>query len=381
MEIAFALNTVFGSALIVALVFADYIRKYHTDRIQRTIFCGLSVFLFAAMMCNMVIYLFRKMPGETMHLLQIVFFTLYYVFKVLGYYSFFLFIDHLIYKDSARVKKLAFFALAINIAHLATLLLNLKLPFYFYIDQENVFHYGKQYVVHLGIAYAAIAFSAYELAASRGKFKKSHLLMLLILLALSSVCSTTDILLGTVKLLWPCLTATLLYSYFFIIQIDTRLDSLTGIGNRYSFNEFTDRLSRRNTGESWAVVMIDMDHFKEINDTLGHEEGDNALRDTAAIIKNCLGPRDFAARYGGDEFVAATRAENGAMTLMRRIQDTAARQNESGTRPYKLEFSYGYDIYTADGSRTIEDFLSHIDGLMYKHKERRQVSGQKGEVV
>jgi diguanylate cyclase (GGDEF)-like protein len=121
--------------------------------------------------------------------------------------------------------------------------------------------------------------------------------------------------------------------------------------------------------------MIDMDHFKAINDTLGHQEGDNALRDMAGVIKKCIKGSDFAARYGGDEFVLATRVENNVTDLMNKIQGEISCQNEKKARPYKLEISYGYDIYTADGSTPIDYFLNHIDNLMYKNKtERRRAS-------
>jgi len=166
---------------------------------------------------------------------------------------------------------------------------------------------------------------------------------------------------------------------FYIVQYDTKIDSLTGIGNRYSFNEFTDKLSRNKSGESWAIVMIDMDHFKSINDKFGHLEGDNALRDMASIIKSSLRPHDFAARYGGDEFVLATRVENGIADLIGRIKTEAAKINEQNLKPYKIEISYGFDIYTADGSKPISEFLNHIDDLMYKQKEKnRRAEDKKG---
>jgi diguanylate cyclase (GGDEF)-like protein len=121
--------------------------------------------------------------------------------------------------------------------------------------------------------------------------------------------------------------------------------------------------------------MIDLDHFKKINDTLGHLEGDNALRDMAAILKNSIRRCDFAARYGGDEFVIGVRAESGVEKVFDRINRAIKAQNEKNLRPYKIQMSYGYDIFTADSGRSTRDFLAHIDQLMYKNKaERRRVS-------
>jgi diguanylate cyclase (GGDEF)-like protein len=111
-----------------------------------------------------------------------------------------------------------------------------------------------------------------------------------------------------------------------------------------------------------------MDHFKQINDTLGHLEGDNALQDMAAIIKGNLRSNDFAARYGGDEFVVAAKADFDINHIMERIQAAIDNQNSKNLRPYKIEISYGIGVFTPCGNQSIEEFLVHIDGLMYKHK-------------
>ncbi|MDR1507746.1 MAG: GGDEF domain-containing protein [Treponema sp.] len=185
------------------------------------------------------------------------------------------------------------------------------------------------------------------------------------------------------------------------MQTDSKIDALTGLGNRYSFNEFISKLSSDNRGgihlprrlkrrnpeppvfkrkkpaESYSIAMIDMDHFKEINDTLGHLEGDNALRDMAGIIRNCARHSDFAARYGGDEFILAARAEYDITSLLGRIQSAIDELNAKNIRPYKLQISYGYDVYTMNSGASITDFLKHVDSLMYKHKNERRRSSDR----
>ncbi|GHU08348.1 hypothetical protein FACS1894151_04110 [Spirochaetia bacterium] len=173
---------------------------------------------------------------------------------------------------------------------------------------------------------------------------------------------------------WTSLSSVYLCWYFFIIRSEAKIDSLTGISNRYAFNEFIEKLSRQTTKESWYFVMIDMDHFKKINDKLGHLEGDNALRDMASVLKGCIRHTDFVARYGGDEFIIATPTTYKIQTVMDRIQEMLANQNSKNLRPYKLEISYGYDIFTANSEQSIQTFLNHIDSLMYKDKAARRRS-------
>jgi diguanylate cyclase (GGDEF)-like protein len=117
-----------------------------------------------------------------------------------------------------------------------------------------------------------------------------------------------------------------------------------------------------------------MDHFKEINDTAGHMEGDNALRDMAAIIKGHIRESDFAARYGGDEFIIAVKSGSDVEGLMKRIQAAIDLQNGKAQRPYKLQMSYGWDNYAGSSNRDAVDFLDHIDRLMYANKTAKRAA-------
>ena len=82
-------------------------------------------------------------------------------------------------------------------------------------------------------------------------------------------------------------------------------DSLTGIHNRHYFNEAFQRAierARRHT-RPLTVMLIDVDHFKEINDNLGHLQGDEVLKVFAQVLRSNLRSNDLVARFGGDEFV------------------------------------------------------------------------------
>ena len=78
-------------------------------------------------------------------------------------------------------------------------------------------------------------------------------------------------------------------------------DALTGLRNRRAFNSIIARLCRE--GRPFALMQLDLDYFKQVNDTLGHAAGDHVLKSVTAILRNCMSERDFIARLGGDEFV------------------------------------------------------------------------------
>ena len=372
-RISFVINSFLGSALIIGLLFADYIRKYNTDRTQRAVFLKLLIYIFISLICDMLYYLCRGIPGRGVYYFLYSINTVYYLAQVFAYYAIFIFVDYSAFKDPQRTQKIRLMVLFINLAHLLLLLANWRAPFYFYIDPENYFFHGKGYGIRLILSYLPVLLILCDMGASPKLFKSSHISLAGIFAILTGLGSTVDILAKTSVLLWPCITAALLYGYFFIIRTDSRIDALTGIGNRFAFNELIAKLSRQKTRESYAIIMIDMDHFKQINDTLGHLEGDRALKDMAAVITGSIRSSDFAARYGGDEFVLLIKVDHHPVEpVIARITQAVVELNEKRIRPYQLQMSYGYDIYTTSEGRPIQEFLKHIDCLMYKHKKKRR---------
>jgi diguanylate cyclase (GGDEF)-like protein len=370
--LSYALNSILGSALIFILIFADYVSKYNTDFFQRTIFLNVLFFSFIALLADGFYFALNGYPGRRIYYFLYADLTVYYVFQTAAFYYVFILIDYLAFKNRERSKVITHIIWAFFIVHGIILLLNLPLGFYFYISENNVFFHGNFFIIRLIVSYFPLVLLTADLVYSSKILKNAQIYLAVLFVLFTGTGSVMDLVFNTGSLFWPCYSSSLLYVYFFILKTDSKIDSLTGIGNRYSFNEFIDTLARQNVKQAYAVVMIDIDHFKQINDTLGHLEGDNALRDLAAIIKGCIRHSDFAARYGGDEFVLATKAENNIEKLMERLQQAIAVQNEKNTRPYKIEISYGYDIFTTHSNQSIEKFLARIDSLMYQNKTERE---------
>jgi diguanylate cyclase (GGDEF)-like protein len=305
----------------------------------------------------------------------------------------------MVFKDKKRILLITKLVWCIAVLHAIIIAVNLIGHFYFYITDDNFLLHGNRYYIRLIISYLPVLFALYDVIFSFKLFKKNQFVLLLIFFFFISIGSTIDIIFKTLVLIWPCFTTALLHAYFFIIRADSKIDSLTGLGNRTSFNEFVAKLAdsggkalirrrpdrkvkarrSRYTQEAFSIVMIDMDHFKKINDTLGHLEGDNALQDMAMIIKNSIRQSDFAARYGGDEFVLATRVEYDVKKLMARIQSAIKDQNKKKTRPYTLQISYGHDVYTTNSGQSMTEFLKHIDKLMYKQKTEHRRAEDRGK--
>ena len=216
----------------------------------------------------MLYYLAGGVPGQTGFFLCYIFSALNLFFLTVTYYYSAIFTDYTIFKDSQRTKKVTVVGWIICGLHLLVILVNFKGQFYFFIDAQNYFSRGSLYFIRSFFTYSPLLIVIYDFISSRKIFKERHLYMVVFFAITCSFGSSLDILFNTARLILPCLAASLLYAYFFVIRSDIQIDVLTGIGNRYSFNEFIDKLSRINTSESYSIVMIDMDHLKIINDTL-----------------------------------------------------------------------------------------------------------------
>lgn len=151
-------------------------------------------------------------------------------------------------------------------------------------------------------------------------------------------------------------------------------DGLTGLYNFRSFREIFGREFERflRYGRNLSLMMIDLDNFKGVNDTFGHQVGDKVLHTVAGIIHGSLRKTDYGFRYGGDEFVVLLPDRDAwqAEILARRIQ-AAVRKQVRGVPPFRFTLSVSIGIADCGAivSREGEELLKRTDGALYKAKE------------
>lgn len=161
------------------------------------------------------------------------------------------------------------------------------------------------------------------------------------------------------------------------IQIESERDTdpLTRLYNRRSLSRRVERILEAGTDNTCAVVMIDLDDLKEINDTYGHEGGDRYIISAAEVLKNIVGESGLAARHGGDEFVLFLRAEN-EEALQEKLQQLESAQDDAeavlhdGQR-VPLRFSMGC-CFLNDTAAPYDEMLEKADIAMYQNKRQRK---------
>lgn len=151
-----------------------------------------------------------------------------------------------------------------------------------------------------------------------------------------------------------------------------RHDVLTGLGNRAGFEAEAERLHRRMEDEnrSFSLLMADLDLFKSINDAHGHAAGDAVLREVGRRFHECLDGQDFAARFGGDEFVFLTPEEDlvvNAMALAQRLAACVAHPVEFEGHSLTIGVTIGYATFPRDAG-DIASLTRAADQALYTAK-------------
>ena len=150
-----------------------------------------------------------------------------------------------------------------------------------------------------------------------------------------------------------------------------RVDELTGLPNRVSFRNEIEKLLGAPVGEASqsALLFIDLDQFKQVNDTLGHPSGDKLLCAVTARLRRLLRPQDFVARFGGDEFVVfqtGIQSTEDAASLARRIVDRLSERYEIDQHLVEIGASIG--IALTSPNITADVLLKNADMALYRAK-------------
>jgi diguanylate cyclase (GGDEF)-like protein/PAS domain S-box-containing protein len=156
------------------------------------------------------------------------------------------------------------------------------------------------------------------------------------------------------------------------------VDDLTKLYNRRGFMTLAEQQLKvaNRTKKEMALFYADLDDLKRINDTFGHDEGDVALVEAAAMLRNAFRDSDILARFGGDEFVvlAIDVPVGKGASLSRRLREQFVARNARSGQDYMLSFSLGVVRYDPEEPVTIAELLTRADRLMYKDKSSKKAA-------
>jgi len=155
-------------------------------------------------------------------------------------------------------------------------------------------------------------------------------------------------------------------------------DELTGLLNRRGFFTLAEQQIKIAKRQNRTLLLIvgDIDNLKQINDTLGHMEGDAAIIESAAILRESFRQSDIIARMGGDEFaiLQVGNTDGNEKASIDRLHNNVALHNKQSEREYRLSLSVGTSLWDPSGSHSISELVKQADDIMYEQKKSRKKS-------
>ena len=130
------------------------------------------------------------------------------------------------------------------------------------------------------------------------------------------------------------------------------------------------------------MLYLDLDSFKEINDTFGHEEGDEALKDIARVLRGSYRESDVIGRLGGDEFVVFPIGSDDETIriVVARLLENIDIHNKKSNKSYKLSVSVGVANYDPIDPCSLGELITKADHLMYENKKKKQAANPKPQL-
>ena len=326
-------------------------------------------------------YLFTVINGWTMSSspnLRIPIFlnSVYYIMMTVGVYCWCVYTELELGYDAFRpITKLPLQILPLAFP-IALILLNIRTHQIFYITQDHTYIRGPYTdLLILFLVISTIIADIRIVTASRGVTdpvllrQRAQLTTFPLCLLAGWILSSFN---GGLPTMCICITIELLCLYVGSSNRQIMIDRLTQVNNRQNLNRFLSNKLHSHT-DNLFLLMIDVDFFKNINDTYGHLEGDEALVRVANALKlGCTVCRKhpYIARYGGDEFIiVAELSENEIHELCSSIRSNLEELNEKAGVPYSLHLSIGYAEWKE--GMTSSDLMVAADYNLYKEKASR----------
>ena len=360
------------SFIILIIIHFNVYNRSEKSFLQHKLYISLVRINMFLIVVDILSWAFNGKPGLLNFYLNTGFNLLLYLMLPLSLLIWVLYSRFQVLHDENRIGKLKHPFLVLVSINTFISVLSLHTKWYFYITPDNIYHRGEYFWIFTVYCYLILLYSILFIIMNKNRLEKSHYYALLVFSLPLITGSLAQIFFYGTSSNLSGMMLSLLIIYFFIQDRGLNTDYLTGVYNRRQLDRFVrKKILASSDNKSFSAILIDLNHFKQINDTFGHDVGDEALQNAVKVIRTCLKKEDFIARYGGDEFYLILDFDD--WSLVQSTVDTillAARKFNTGNNyPYQLSFCLGYDIYRYEDNLTSDDFLKHIDRLMYQNKE------------
>ena len=249
---------------------------------------------------------------------------------------------------------------------------------WFYYFEDGVYYRGEFFYPRAILLMIFICLLVVYAIAFRNNIMSEYKQAVLFLPAFAFIGSVLQVFLAELDTTYAGISLGCLILFFFYQSRDVNVDYLSGLLNRRGLDiKMQDMVKNaESTGRDFTAVMIDIDNFKEINDSLGHDEGDKAIKVVADILVDIFGENAYIGRFGGDEFCIVVE-EASKYEVSKKIdilRTHVAKASRKYGWPNGVDVSCGFEEYYHASGMSAKEFQQIIDRLMYNEKQRHHAS-------
>ncbi|MCK5761560.1 MAG: diguanylate cyclase [Candidatus Izimaplasma sp.] len=278
-----------------------------------------------------------------------------------------MYIDYKIFGSRDRLRKRYYYSYPFIIGFVM-LIINMFYPILFRISENNVYNREPFIWVNVATMYSLLFYMIIVAYKNRKIVNENVFFGVTFFMLLPAIGAAFQIAVLGLLLIWPMTALGVLVAYIFLETVGTSRDHLTNLFTRVKSDEYMNNLM--SARDEFAVIMIDLDKFKELNDNFGHKEGDNVLKSFGIILMNVFNDNAFVSRFGGDEFFIVTHSNTDEELLgyKQAIYDELAKPMYLNEHLPTLQFSYGYSFFRENSAKTMDELVVDADDNMYRDK-------------
>ncbi len=360
-----------GIFLILGAVFSGAwkLQKKHNE--DKVLF-GVIILVFTACVADIIAFSVDGRPGNLFKVLSYVSSNILFIANVAIGPLWVLLISLHIYGTISKFQRV--FILSISGVILLMMVVNFFEPIIFAIDENNVYTRGSWFMVKnlLEVVLMADGVIIYLISLFRSGGIKFYPVLQFVWPIFICVC--LQMFFYGISTIWVGIAVGYTNLMLALQNENIFIDKLTGLYNRYYLDKILGELKRK---RKIAMMMLDMNGFKSINDNFGHSQGDEALVLLADILEKTVGADGTVTRFAGDEFVILlnTEKENVVEKCKAQIKENLDEFNKSSQKNYKLSASIGFGVFDLSES-SVDQILKIIDKRMYEDKKAYYASGR-----
>ncbi len=371
MEFLYHIQTPLTGMAIVGIILYNVLEQTGRKDRNQSLFIAMLVTTFFLLLLEMLVDLLSGNSLVGGYFLISFVAAVFYILNPLPGALYVLYMHNLLYPQ-VRIHKGVLAATWIPVAFNALLsITSTSSGMAFYIDSANIYHRGPYFFLMAISGFIYFIAGIIFLILNRKTIRRQELSSLLFFPIPVIAGAIAQSLVYGLSVLWLSLSFSILMVYLKIQNSQVSKDYLTGLFNRRRFDRYLEfMLTDTHSKASLGGIVMDIDAFKKINDTYGHDLGDRALRSIADVLRMSVRRKHLISRVGGDEFAILLEVKgiDDLEKVVKRIHENLEMFNTFQSLPFTLSLSMGYGICEDRSAEGAKKFLKVLDERMYVDK-------------